>query len=98
MWKWIVMGVAFCGATGAVLITARGTQAELQRVRAYRRPEDEPGLPAKVEENLAALEQTRSDSAQAEASCVESGWGQEDHEAQVKRLEACAGNVVGGRL
>jgi len=171
MWKWIVIGVAVCGATGAVLVTARSTkaevppplrqepvrkpfaraivgagivepesenvvigvtdpgqvlkvfvtkdqsvkagdplfqldtrtlvaekaaaeaslrsaQAELQRVQAYRRPEDEPGLRAKVEENLAALEQTRSDLAQAEASLVESGWDQKDHEAQVKRLEA----------
>jgi multidrug efflux pump subunit AcrA (membrane-fusion protein) len=63
-------------------------QADLQRVQAYRRPEDEPGLRAKVEESTAALEQTRSDLLQAESSLIEAEWDKKDHDAQMKRLEA----------
>jgi len=68
----------------------RSSQAELRRVQAYRRPEEEPILRAKIAEAEALVEQTRQDLVLAQAALEESEWDLKDHENQIRRYEATA--------
>ncbi|MCY3024364.1 MAG: biotin/lipoyl-binding protein [Planctomycetota bacterium] len=68
-------------------------QAELERVKAYQRKENEAPLRAKVAEATAGVAEAQSAVVQAEASVVEQEWSQKDNEAKMVRLEA---TVKGG--
>ncbi|MGD0088640.1 MAG: HlyD family efflux transporter periplasmic adaptor subunit, partial [Planctomycetota bacterium] len=79
------------------LLTAKAAvvsaDAELARVQAYRRKEDEAPLRAKVAQAAASVSDAQRAIVQAEATVVEQEWIQKDGEAKMKRLQA---TVKGG--
>jgi multidrug efflux pump subunit AcrA (membrane-fusion protein) len=74
-------------AAQAAVVSA---EAELARVKAYRRKEDEPGLRAKVAEATASVGQARQSAAEARASIQEQEWAVKDAETHLKRVEVTA--------
>lgn len=74
-------------AARAVVNTA---EAELSRVKAYRRKEDEPGLRAKLADATAAIGQAEKAVTGAQAMVTEQEWALRDAEARVHRLEVTA--------
>ncbi|HEY3324339.1 MAG TPA: biotin/lipoyl-binding protein [Planctomycetota bacterium] len=73
------------------LLTAKAAvlsaEAELARVQAYRRKEDEGPLRAKLAQANASVADSQCSIAQSDASVVEQEWVQKDNEAKVKRLQ-----------
>jgi HlyD family secretion protein len=63
------------------------SQADLRRVKAFHRKEDEAALRAKVAEAVAAVAETNNGIAEAEASAAEQEWSVKDQQDQVARLE-----------
>jgi HlyD family secretion protein len=61
-------------------------EAELARVQAYRRKEDEAPLRAKIAQATASVSDAQRSIVQAEAGVVEQEWVQKDNEAKMKRL------------
>jgi multidrug resistance efflux pump len=70
----------------------RSAEAELSRVKSFRRPEEEPALKAKVDELTAAVAQSRQEIVQAEASVAESDAATKDAEAKLTRVAALVGS------
>jgi multidrug efflux pump subunit AcrA (membrane-fusion protein) len=72
------------------LVTAeaavRSAEAELQRVTAFRRKEDEPGLRARLAQSVANAQEAKSAIAQAEALVGEREWAVKDAEDRAQRL------------
>jgi HlyD family secretion protein len=63
-------------------------EAELNRVKAYRRKEEEGPLRAKLAQANATLAESQRTVAAAEDTVLETGWVQKDVDAKMRRLEA----------